>query len=83
MFETNQLRWKSELFVQDHDKTSPLPHAICTTIADVDATLADQNLTLHEMRAIMRMIVCRAHGARRKWPIYPVSAYIIYNGTED
>jgi hypothetical protein len=78
MFETGHLRhWKAELFVEDHNKTSPLPHALCTIIAAVDATSADQGLTLHEMRAIMRMIAIRACGSRRNWPIYPVSAYII------
>lgn len=83
MYEARRLDWKSEIFAQDHHKTSPLPHAICTIVANVDATLADQNLTLHEMRVIMRMIVIRARGPRRKYPIYPVSTYIIYSGTED
>ncbi|KAJ5667887.1 uncharacterized protein N7477_006457 [Penicillium maclennaniae] len=71
MLEAMPLDWKSALFLEAHDETSPLPHAICTISADVDATLADQNLTLHEMRAIMRMIIIRARGPRRKYPIYP------------
>lgn len=74
MFETGRLLWKSEIFQQDDNKTSPLPHAICTILAEVDGTLADQDLTIHEMRAIMRMIVRRTRGSRRKWPVYPVSA---------
>jgi hypothetical protein len=56
---------------------------ICTIIAPVDATLADQNLTLHEVRAIMQMIGLRTRGPRRKYPIYPVSAYMIYCWIED
>ncbi|KAJ5310780.1 uncharacterized protein N7443_003241 [Penicillium atrosanguineum] len=71
ILEAMPLDWKSALFLEAHDETSPLPHAICTISADVDATLADQNLTLHEMRAIMRMILIRARGPRRKNPIYP------------
>ncbi|KAJ6084290.1 hypothetical protein N7486_011090 [Penicillium sp. IBT 16267x] len=64
----NSVIWKHELFLEDRDKTSPLPHASCFIIAAVDATLADQDLTLHEMRAIM----IRSRGSRRKWPIYPI-----------
>ncbi|KAJ5140868.1 hypothetical protein N7448_004276 [Penicillium atrosanguineum] len=71
ILEAMPLDWKSALFLEAHDETSPLPYAICTISADVDATLADQDLTLHEMRAIMRMILIRARGPRRKYPIYP------------
>ncbi|KAJ5118077.1 hypothetical protein N7526_011100 [Penicillium atrosanguineum] len=71
ILEAMPLDWKSALFLEAHDETSPLPYAICTISADVDATLADQNLTLHEMRAIMRMILIRARGPRQKYPIYP------------
>lgn len=67
------LPWKSELFVEDSDRISPLPHAICTMLAEVDGTLADQSLTLYEMRAIMRMIAIRVRSSRRNWHIYPVS----------
>ena len=74
MFETGRLDWKAEIFRQDHEETSPLPHAICSILAEVDGTLADQDLTIHEMRAIMRMIMRRTRGSRRKWPVYPVSA---------
>lgn len=78
MYESWSLSWKSEMFQEDHNETSPLPHAICTIVASVDATVADQDLTLHEMRAIMRMIAIRARGSFRKHPICPVSAHIRY-----
>ncbi|KAJ6115766.1 polyketide synthase [Penicillium sp. IBT 18751x] len=71
MHEATPLDWKSPLFLEALDGISPLPYAICIISADVDATLADQNLTLHEMRAIMRMIYSRARGPRRNCPIYP------------
>jgi hypothetical protein len=64
--------WKGEMCLQDN---SLLPHMMCTITADVDATLADQDLTLHEMRAIIRMIDIRASGSRRNWRLYPVSAF--------
>lgn len=75
LFQTrHRINWKHELFLEDRDQTSPLPHASCFITAAVDATLADQDLTIHEMRAIMRLLLIRSHGPRRKWPIYPVSA---------
>jgi hypothetical protein len=72
MLGTGRLYWKCEISRQAR---SPLPHLMCTITADVDATLADQDLTLHEMRAIIRMIAIRARGPRRNWRIYPVSAF--------
>lgn len=77
MYEIMTLNWKSETFQQDHNETSPLPHTIYTIVANVDATLADQDLTLHEIRAIMGMVAIRTRGLCGKYAIFPVSAYII------
>jgi hypothetical protein len=72
-------RWQCEYFVEDINRVSPLPHAICTIRADVDGTISDQNLTLHEMRAISRMIAEGSRGYhRRKYPTWPVSSNTIY-----
>lgn len=67
--------WKHYIFSEEQDYTCPLPHAFCTIEARVDGTLSDQNITIHEMRAIMRMIKIRPRGSRRQHSIYPVSVY--------
>lgn len=43
-------------------------------LMEVDGTVADQSLTLHKMKVIMRMIAIRIRSSGRNWHIYPVSA---------
>lgn len=79
MFQRHPCYWQHEYFHKGHDRVSPPQHAICTIRADVDGTISDQDLTLHEMRAISRMIASGSRVShRRKYPICPVSCHTIY-----
>lgn len=78
MLQVRSLSWKSEVYQEDHHTTSPLPHSIFTIIADVDATLADHHLTLHELRAILRMVIIRTSWRSRGYAVCPVSTYMKY-----
>ncbi|KAJ5514621.1 hypothetical protein N7463_004173 [Penicillium fimorum] len=58
---------------EDSNEGSPVPHAIMTTVAHVPANHADQSLTIHEVRAIMNMMIIRTSNRPfRKYPIHPL-----------
>jgi hypothetical protein len=66
--------WRIESLLEDSDESSPIPHAIMETIAHVPANHADQSLTLHEIRAIVNMMLIRtSQRPFRKYAIHPVS----------
>ncbi|KAJ5789583.1 uncharacterized protein N7518_006594 [Penicillium psychrosexuale] len=59
--------------LEDGDENFPMPHAIMENIAHVPANHADQCLTLHEVRAIVNMMLIRtSHRPFRKYPIHPL-----------
>ncbi|KAJ5406706.1 hypothetical protein N7465_007990 [Penicillium sp. CMV-2018d] len=67
------LHWQIESLLEDSDESSPVPHAIMETIARVPANHADQSLTLHEVRAIVNMMLIRtSQRLFRKYPIHPL-----------
>ncbi|KAJ5534695.1 hypothetical protein N7527_000949 [Penicillium freii] len=67
------LHWQIESLLEDSDESSPVPHAIMETIAHVPANHADQSLTLHEVRAIVNMMLIRtSQRPFRKYPIHPL-----------
>lgn len=56
-----------------------MPHAILSTIAHVPANYADQNLTLHEVRAIVNVMLIRtSHRPFSSHPVHPVSKVVLY-----
>ncbi|KAJ5594921.1 uncharacterized protein N7459_001129 [Penicillium hispanicum] len=65
--------WEIKCFLEDNDEISPMPHAILSTVAHVPANYADQNLTLHEIRAIVNVMLIRtSHRPFSSHPVHPV-----------
>lgn len=68
------LCWRIQTLFHDSEENAPLPHAIIDTVAHVPANHADQSLTLHEVRAIVNMMLIRtSHRPFRRYSNYPVS----------
>ncbi|CAG8058855.1 unnamed protein product [Penicillium salamii] len=65
--------WQMKQFLDNSHENPPLPHAIMATIAHVPANFEPQSLTLHEMRAIVNMLVIRtSHRPFRDYPVHPL-----------
>ncbi|KAJ5584204.1 uncharacterized protein N7459_004004 [Penicillium hispanicum] len=67
------MRWRVKDFLENTDKTSPSPHAIIALVAHVPANHATQSLTLHEIRAIVNILLIRiSHRPFSKLTIHPL-----------
>lgn len=78
--------WRIQTLLDDSKENAPLPHAIIDTIAHVPANHADQSLTLHEVRAIVNVMLIRtSHRPFRGYSIHPVSNLwcIVYPWLDD
>ncbi|KAJ5284001.1 hypothetical protein N7505_001981 [Penicillium chrysogenum] len=76
------LCWRIQTLFHDSEENAPLPHAIIDTVAHVPANHADQSLTLHEVRAIVNMMLIRtSHRPFRRYSIHPLLAHILYGRT--
>ncbi|KOS41039.1 hypothetical protein ACN38_g8112 [Penicillium nordicum] len=65
--------WRIQTLLDDSKENAPLPHAIIDTIAHVPANHADQSLTLHEVRAIVNVMLIRtSHRPFRGYSIHPL-----------
>lgn len=61
-----------------YDNGTPKPHTICSNVADAYATDADTALTLHELRAIVNLMVIRiTNRPFRECHLHPVSPSIL------
>ena len=61
-----------------YDQGAPKPHTICSNVAGIYATDADTALTLHEVQAIVNLMVIRiTHKPFRECHIHPVSSSIL------
>lgn len=66
--------WRIHNIFEDCNESLPNPHAIITLTSDVPANNAKHCLTLHEMQAILGIMVIRTiHRPFSSHPLHPVS----------
>ncbi|CAG8092803.1 unnamed protein product [Penicillium salamii] len=65
--------WQMKQLLDNSHENPPLPHAIMATIAHVPANFEPQSLTLHELRAIVNMLIIRtSHRPFRNYSVHPL-----------
>ncbi|KAJ5953352.1 hypothetical protein N7454_000248 [Penicillium verhagenii] len=72
-YSAERVYWRIHGFFEDPDKSLPHPHAIMGLTSDVPVNNARHCLTLHEMQAILSIMVIRTtHRPFRSQPLHPL-----------